>query len=205
MKNISISQIVLRKIIGIVAMVFPFALLLGTLTGGSVPMLGSLSASYWSNASPIFIGMLVTFGIFLSAYKGYDTADQVITTSAGISMLGVALFPTLGRTDYLFMFIPPDVTAVIHTVFSVIAFSLLGFMSLFQFTKHFGEITKNKKKRNLIYRICGVIIFASILLMIPAKLLDFTEVIRLFFWLESLVVISFGVSWFVKSKALFKD
>lgn len=206
MSEIAASQITLRKAIGIIAMVFPFALILSTLTAGFTPMLESLSASYWSNAGSLFIGMLVTFGIFLTAYKGYDKRDQWITTISGISMLGVAFFPMfVGRTDYLLMFISPEITGILHNVFAGIAFSLLGVMSFFQFTQNFGEMTKNKKKRNLIYRVCGITIFAAILLMIPAKLILATNVIRLFFWLESIVVIAFGVSWFIKSESLLKD
>lgn len=205
MNNIIISQLTLRKVIGVLAIVFPFLLILGTWTGGLVPLLGSLSAAYWSNASAIFVSMLVTFGIFLLTYKGYDKTDEVLTTIAGVAMICVAIFPMYGGTSYLFLFLSESMSHILHSVSAVIAFSLLGVMSFFQFTKHQGEITENKKKRNLIYRICGIVIFASILLMIPAKMFIATEVIRLFFWLESIVVWAFGVSWLVKGEALLKD
>ena len=205
MNNLTISQLTLRKWIGILALAFPFLLILGTWTGGFVPLLGSLSAHYWSSAIVIFVGMLSTFGIFLITYKGYDKMDEILTTISGIAMLGVAIFPMVGGSTYLFLFLGPQFTGILHLIFAVIAFALLGVMSFFQFTKHQGEMTKNKKRRNLIYRICGIIIFASILAMIPAKIFVATEVIRLFLWLESAVVIAFGASWLVKGEGLLKD
>lgn len=205
MNNIIISQLTLRKVIGILAITFPFLIILGTWTGGIVPLLGSLSAAYWSNASVIFVSMLVTFGIFLLTYKGYDRVDEIITTISGVAMICVAIFPMGGGTSYLFLFLTESMTHILHSLSAVIAFSLLGVMSFFQFTKHQGEITKNKKKRNLVYRVCGIIIFSAILLMIPSQMFVATEAIRLFFWLESIVVWAFGVSWLVKGEALLKD
>lgn len=207
MNNIQISQLTLRKIIGILAIAFPFLLLLGSFTGGLVPILGSLSASYWSNNLVIFIGVLITFGLFLIAYKGYDKVDETITTIAGISMLGVILFPVVGGANYLFLFLSPGITQLLHGIFATIGFSMLGIMSYFQFTKcnPNKETSKQKEKRNLAYRICGIIIFAAIILMIPAKLFIITEIIRLFFCLESIVVMAFGFSWLVKGEGLLKD
>ncbi|MFW6225903.1 MAG: hypothetical protein ACOC3V_02990 [bacterium] len=205
MNNLVFSQITLRRLIGILAIMFPFLLILGTWTGGVVPLLGSLSAHYWSSSIVIFVGMLITFGIFLITYKGYDKIDEIITTISGIAMICIAIFPALGGDVYLFLFIPPLITHILHTIFAIIAFSFLGIMSFFQFTKHQGEMSKNKKKRNIIYRICGIIIFASILLMIPTQIFDILNIVRLFFWLESIVVWAFGISWLVKGKGLLVD
>ena len=95
MNNIQISQLTFRKVIGFLALSFPFLLYLGTLTGGMMPILMSLSSAYWSNVNALFIGILVAFGIFLITYKGYDKTDEIITTIAGVAMMGVVFFPHL--------------------------------------------------------------------------------------------------------------
>ena len=79
MNNIIISHLTLRKAIGILAIAFPFLLIIGGMFGGN-SLLSSLSAYYWSNASVLFTGMLITFGVFLLSYKGYDKQDNIIYT-----------------------------------------------------------------------------------------------------------------------------
>ena len=210
MNNLTISYLTMRKAIGYIAMVFPFALIIGKMFGGFLPMEDSISQYYWTTAGDLFVGMLVTFGIFLLSYRGYDKIDKAITSLAGISMIIVALFPCEGTDvpNYLFMFLPVKASAVIHYVFAILTFSLLGVMSLVQFTKGNSK-TKEKKKRNLIYKICGITIFATLGIMIIVQLIpngrEATNVIRLWYWLEAIILWAFGVSWLIKGEALLKD
>ena len=208
---ITISYLAMRKVIGIVALAFPFLLIIGALFSGAAPMQPSLSQYYWTTAGDIFVAMLVTFGIFLLAYNGYDNRDKAITSIAGIAMLLVAFFPCEGSevANYLFAFLSPKVTAMIHYLMAIVTFSFLGTMSLFQFTQSFGEMTKGKKNRNRVYKTCGIVIFGAIAGMAIVRFIpgvyEATNSIRLFFWLESLVLFAFGASWLVKGEAILKD
>lgn len=207
--NLVISYLTLRKAVGIIALAFPIMLIVGALFAGFTPMQPSLSQYYWTTSGVLFVSFLITFGIFLLSYTGYDKTDEVVTSIAGVAMILVALFPCEGGTDYLFAFLSPTLTGAIHYASAIIAFISLGFMSYFQFTKSGGQMTNAKRKRNAAYRICGVVIAASILFMAPVRIIpgvfEATNVVRLFFWLESLVVWAFGVSWLIKGETLLKD
>jgi hypothetical protein len=66
-------------------------------------------------------------------------------------------------------------------------------------------MTPNKKKRNIIFRVCGIGMLASFVLLIPFSLLD----VRTRMWIvEALALLFFGISWLTKSQCyswLFKD
>lgn len=204
MDNLLISHMTLRKVLGFLGLLFPVVLVLTGLFFSPV-ILTSLSAYYWSNAGVLFSSFLVTFGVFLLTYTGYDKTDNLITTISGVSMIGVALFPVIGGSAYLFSFLSPELNNILHFIFAVVAFASLGVMSYFQFIKSAGEMTPSKKKRNLVYRVCGIIIFASIIALLPVKVFSLLESIRLFLLLEALIVVAFGFSWLVKGEGLLSD
>jgi hypothetical protein len=64
-------------------------------------------------------------------------------------------------------------------------------------------MTNEKKKRNIIFRVCGIGMLASFLLLIPLWNVSFGV------WLvEAVALMFFGISWLTKSqcyKWLFKD
>jgi hypothetical protein len=90
----------------------------------------------------------------------------------------------------------------IHYASAVGFFGLLAYNSLFLFTKTNGNMTRNKKIRNIIYRICGIGMIGSFLILL---LPPFT--IRI--WLiEALALLFFGISFLTKAncyKWLFAD
>ena len=201
MNNITISYLTMRKVIGILALAYPFILVLGGLLGG-VGIQLSFSAYYWTNAIVLFVGMLITFGIFLLSYNGYDRNDKVVTSIAGFAMILVALFPMMGGTNYLFAFIPQGIVNILHFIFATVTFTSLGIMSYFQFTKSGkNETTIAKSKRNKLYRVCGIVIFASIIAMAISHLFTFDPT----FILETIILWAFGLSWLVKGEAILKD
>lgn len=200
MDNITISYLTLRKVIGILALAFPFILIIGGWLGGT-PIQSSFSAYYWTNATVLFTGMLVTFGVFLLSYNGYDKGDRIITSIAGIAMILVALFPMVGGTNYLLTFIPGGVVGILHIIFSATTFASLGIMSYFQFTKSGNKMTKAKKKRNIVYKTCGIVIFVSLILLAVFALVPFDPTIIL----EAAILWSFGVAWLIKGETLLKD
>ena len=65
-----------------------------------------------------------------------------------------------------------------------------------------------KRARNEVYRLCGVLMLACIGLIGVYKLgLDESPLQHLkpVFWLESLALWAFGVSWFVKGETILTD
>jgi len=181
----------LRKVLGIMALLFPVVLVLF----GTSVMKSSLSAYYWSTAKDIFVGFLIAMGIFLVSYNGYDKADKIITTIPGISMMLLAIFP-MSMESFTPNFLSSGVSNIIHYASAAITFIFLGIMSLTQFSR------SDNFFRNRIYKICGYIILITIATMIPfivsPYIMEVTDRFRLFFIQETVVLWAFGYSWLVK-------
>ena len=97
-----------------------------------------------------------------------------------------------------------NISDIIHMICAIIFFILRAVNSMFLFTKtdDKANMTKNKKIRNWIYRICGIGMLASYLLYF---LPDFYIKV----WLvETVALFFFGISWLTKAncyKFLFCD
>ena len=156
----------------------------------------SISATWYTNACTSFMIILGSASFLLICYKGYNVVDDILLTCSGIAGLGICLFPCTiaGAPDKIGTFlIDGTISATIHNVSAVIFFALLSYNSFFLFTKSSGEMTRSKKIRNIIYRICGVGMITSFLLLL---LPDF----HIKVWLvETIALFFFGVSFLTKA------
>lgn len=185
----------LRCFIGWLAMLLPW---IGALLLWRFP--SSISSTYYTfEAGPVFMIILGAASILLMYYDGYDKTDDILNTIAGILGLCICLFPcwpeVLELTHVGTFQIPVAVSKWIHNGSAVLFFIMLSYISFFQFTKTSGTMTKRKKIRNIIYRVCGIGMIASfLLLLLPSFYIQvwLTEAIALFF---------FGISWLTKSQA----
>lgn len=215
----------LRAMIGWLGMLLPWivVVLLGRFPD-------SISETYWYQETIIpFMIILGSASILLMFYDGYDKKDDIINTIGSFFGLGILLFPCdidgianyghsiigwakgLSSTELhelpsgIFM-VPMSVSNVIHTVSAIAFFVILALNSIFQFTKTSGEITKNKKIRNIIYRVCGIGMLSVFLIyLIPIPY----EMFRCKVWFIEMVALTFfGISWLTKAncyKLLFAD
>lgn len=190
----------IRNIIGFLGMILPWLALISTFI---YRRFNNLTSEFWYNYSisgtyyfsPVLAGILTSASIVLICYKGYDWRDELITTISGIFGLIIILFPVAsvlesGRVG-LFQ-LDMNISNIIHNTAASIFFILLAINSLFLFTLGDSN-TKQKKKRNLIYRICGIGMAISALLIlfpIPGK----------FFITEAIALTLFGISWLVKGE-----
>ena len=206
-----ISYLTLRKFVGLIGILLPFALVtIHMLLVQHAVLLGSMSGYYYTDVRGVLVGSLCAIGVFLFAYRGYDNWDNinwdnVLTNSAGIFAIGVALFPTA----------PVNPSAqgrdigYVHLACAGLLFTVLAVIALWQFTKTepHGERTAQKKKRDLVYRACGIAI-AVCLVLVPIESLVIGEPIQRFhplLWLEAVAVVAFGIAWLVKGQAVLKD
>ena len=163
----------------------------------------SISATYYTHAGAVFMIILGACSVFLMFYDGYDKTDDILNTIAGIFGLLICLFPCWANAEKVGTFqIPAEISAKIHNVSAIVFFVILAYVSMFQFTKSNGDMTDKKKKRNVIYRVCGVGMIASFgILLLPNF---YVQV-----WLTEMFALSFfGVSWLTKANAykwLFAD
>ena len=203
-----VSYLMLRKAIGCLGMGLPVVLAIG---GGLIFQTGlqeTISDYYYTGMGDVFVGTLFAMGVFLFSYKGYGKQDNRVANIAAVCVIGTALFPTTPSD-------PTTLTAAIgkiHVAFATSYFAALAYFSLFLFTKSDPNKppTPQKILRNRIYRVCGyLIVWALVAIALLAVLPDsWTAVLSgldPIFWLESVAVIAFGVSWFVKGEGILED
>ena len=186
-----INTVRLRVVLGSLAIALPW---LVALLNGGFP--SSISATYYvPECVTPFMGILVSCSILLMCYRGYDWLDDLILTLSGIMGLGICLFPTYcSNLIYVGTFhTPVELSSNIHNICALVFFGLLAYNSFFLFTKSDGNPTKKKKIRNIIYRICGVGMLASFLIML-------LPYFRIQVWLtETFALFFFGLSFLTKA------
>jgi hypothetical protein len=211
-KSFVFSYLNMRKIIGILGTSLPFCVILFNLIESGFSIRGSISSYYYTNTRDIYIAIVSIISIYLISYKGYEKIDDIIGNLSGVFALGVVVFPTYYSTEYnttVGIFLLNDrISDIIHMTFAALLFFSLSYTSIFLFTKSRGvRISKAKKKRNIVYRICGIIMFLSIILIsIYMVILQNTIIskIKPVLILESITLIAFGISWLVKGKTFSK-
>lgn len=200
-----ISYLTLRKAVGYLGIVLPFALAAGNWLIFSGGLQQSVSDYYYTGMRGVLVGGLCVIGAFLLAYHGYDRWDSLFTNAAGIGAVGVALFPT-----------PPPhpsfratIAGYCHYGFGVVLFASLTVIALWLFRKtHPGrQPTRLKQARNTVYLACGLVMVASLALAGLASLPFAAGLSPLHpvFWLETAAIAAFGVSWLVKGQAILRD
>lgn len=205
-----VSYKFLRVTVGVLGMGMPLILYAGGKLIFGFGVRQSLSAYYHTDMRDVLVGILFALGVFLLSYKGYGRADDLAGNLACFFAIGVALFPTLreGETSEAAQRI-----SIVHHIFAAGFLLTLTYFALFLFTKSNkkpSEMTPLKRIRNTIYRVCGVVMFLSILLLAIYFLTQGGEGPFLgssvpIFWLETIAIFAFGVSWFVKSEVILKD
>lgn len=186
-----INTLRLRAMLGWLGMLLPWIV---------VALIGyfpsSISATWYTNACTVFMIILGSASLLLISYKGYEKIDDTILTLSGAFGLGICLFPCAissmpGKVGTFS--IDSKISNIIHLVCAIIFFGLLAYNSFFLFTKNSGEMTKKKKIRNVIYRVCGVGMVGSFLIMLFPSFPYQT-------WItEALALFFFGISFLTKA------
>jgi hypothetical protein len=191
----------LRIIVGALGVLLPAVLV----TWGGLldpPVLLPTLSEYYTVRPPgdFFVGVLFAISSFLFAYGGYDLHDRIAGKTASVSALGVALCPVSGGS----------VLVVLHYIFAGVFFTVLAVFALFLFTQTHedGRLTRSKENRNVVYRICGGTI---LLCLVGIGILKIGGVrgeiagLPAVLVLESLALLAFAVSWFVKAELVLGD
>jgi hypothetical protein len=187
----SVSWRRLRTAVGVLGTLTPLlvwtAVLVRSGSGGPQP---SISDYYHTAGRDVFVGVLVAIGVFLVFYSPYRL-DALLTSAAGILAVVVALVPTGGGAG------------AVHLVAAALLFLLLATISIALFTRGAdADATPQKRRRNRVYRVCGFVIIGCLVLAVAATwwpILDWLP--AYLFWLETVMLVAFGVSWYVKGES----
>ena len=201
--HFTITYFTLRKIIGFLGFFLAPALVLGSfIIDHTWYIQVSMSAYYHTGMRNLLVGVICGISLFLFSYHGHKWYDSLASKLAGLFGLGIAFFPTSETND------KSDIISTLHYLTSAVFLVILAFMSLFLFTKSKGHMTKKKKQRNRVYRICGIVILVSIA-GIPIAGLDaiweYIKFLKPTLVLEAIALTAFGISWLTKGEAIFGD
>ena len=184
----------LRLIMGIIAFCLP---LLVDMVSSSE--LASISASYYTEARDVFVGLLFVVGALLLAYQGHNKLENRSSNIAAVAAVGVALFPTAeapGTGGWM---------ALVHYASAITLFGILAFFCFGPFRIRTKGKDGMKGRRARVYLTCGCVIVASVVGLLAAKLLLPADVVirfELTYWAEFLALWAFGIAWITAGKVL---
>lgn len=193
----------IRNLAGFLGMILPWISLIGAIivsntTGVPAEFWPTLSISATYYICPALTGILTAASVVLMCYDGYSLRDNIVTTISGVFGIMIVLFPcacTVSGEMVGFFQLPVAISNTIHCASACAFFILLSINSLFLFTIGEKEPTKQKKIRNIIYRVCGIgMICALILMVLPVSFFAKTFVV------EAIALTFFGISWLVKGQ-----
>lgn len=200
------SYLNLRQIVGLIGMAMPFLVVTGRLALEGPGTLSSISSYYYSVMGGVFTGSLWAIGVFLLTYQGYDKRDDTAGNIAALFAVGTALLPTTPDVNITSL---NHTIGTVHLILAGGLFITLSYFALVLFRKTDPSRPPSRMKlvRNRIYTICGSTMLISIALMFLVTFFPNPDVMRFhpILLLESLAIITFGISWFVKGEAIFKD
>lgn len=161
----------------------------------------SISATYYANSNICMIGLLFATSIFFTCYQGYDWKDKVASCLQAIGALGIIMFPcnTPEAPDTVGLFgLPVAISHIIHCCFASLLFITFATTIMFLFT--LGDINnEQKKKRNALYRICGIIMYSFILIQAISSFIPYPAWFPVTLINEWVMLICFGVAWLCKA------
>ncbi|WP_235299357.1 hypothetical protein [Portibacter marinus] len=232
--NYVINYKVLRRSIGILGIALPIVLVLGSFILFECDQIfHSISYYYHTGMRNVLVAILASLAFFLFSYKGPDPIDLIMSRIASFLALIIALFPTKGHQELRTVFTENfdsgmdalmkqfqncdrvalydnELTQTIHLIAAALFLLVLAFMSWFLFTRSdpSSPITDQKKKRNVIFRVCAIIILFCVVAS-GVIFFVFNEWIesatKPIFWLESIALWAFGTSWLIKGDTIFSD
>jgi hypothetical protein len=208
-QHLARSYLFLRKSIGVIGIALPFVLVIGTMIlENRLVISDSISSYYYTVTRNILVGSLCACAIFLICYR-YEHLDDFVSTVAGVSAIGVALFPTT----------PDNATGQqiaigwAHGVFAacfLIALAIIALIFRKSDQKNPTDRTPEKLQRNKVYLLCSITIFACVVLLLLIALIQnlllsgkpWLLSLHPILVLETLALWAFGFAWFVKGETL---
>jgi hypothetical protein len=194
-EHMRLTYLNVRYGIGIIGAALPLLLWIGARR-----LLHSMSAYYYTPMGDVFVGALVSIGVFLYLYKGFSSKENWALNAAGMLAVGIALVPTNATGE------PHSTRSTTHIVFAVLFFLCIAYVAIFRASDTLSLIDDAKRRQNFqrFYRLLGLGMAASPFVAIAlAYLFDPDSAARsLKLFVEVLGVWMFAVYWLAKSREI---
>jgi len=198
-----------RRTLGILcALLVPLCLLFGLFgINTNLPLwYCSVSATYYANSRMWMIGLLFATSLFFFCYRGYGKSDIIMSWIQAIAAIGIVIFPcnTPGVPATVGMFNLPVATShIIHCISTAILFLTFATNIIYNFPKG-NKDNPQKKKRNLVYYICGITIYVFAAFQALTTFLPIPNWFPMTMINEFILLEAFAVAWLTKSEAFKK-
>ncbi len=182
----------LRLLMGLIALSLP--ILVSAL---AEKPLTSISASYYSDARDIFVGLLFVVGSFLFAYNGHTEVESLASKIASVAAVFVASFPTACDGCQT------GVVSIVHYAAATVLFSILAYFCFVPFRKGIKKQGGRKARRNVIYLACGSVMIGCMVVIFAANNMmpeELVQKLRVTYFGEAVALMAFGVAWIASGK-----
>jgi cytochrome bd-type quinol oxidase subunit 2 len=199
-----------RRLLGYLGFLLPFLLIVGSILP-MVEMKPSISDFYHTVLRDLFVGVLITMGVFLVSYQGYERkkgepfSDNILATVAGIMAFGVALFPnetqdqaevTLTQTV-----LGLEYASLAHYICAIIFLFCLGAFCFVRFAQT-TDLSRRKTYTRcgwiIVAAAAGAVTFSVVKLSGAQPYKSYVDDWSLVFWAETIAVWSFSYAWLIK-------
>jgi hypothetical protein len=218
-QELLVSYHKLQQTVGWIALLMPIVVRVLAFAYDKIFTTNSISAYYYTDLRDVFVGSLVVGGLLLAFFRTDDRKDRWIAIIAGLSAIGIALFPMDIAAGVL---VSPDTANAeaeaklvqalragphgplgYHFVFVGVFFLLTFYLVTFRFRANTpANPSRQKQQRNGVYVVCGGLMgLAFIWIGILWHLGKQSSI----FWPETLAVMAFAAAWLVKGQLVLKD
>ncbi len=209
-RDLAYSYLEIRRVVGILGMILPVALILVGNWFYQIPFQSNISNYYHTSQRDVFVGIITAIGVVLFCYRGQDQLEQCAAYLASVSALGIALLPVDSNVEPLEQ---QTWHGWLHVLCGSVFFVTLSAFALYFFPRRPAgqSMTRRRRQRHASYYSCGIALsFFNFLMVIfiimpDSSLKDWLSKSSLFLWLECGAIWSFSLSWLVKGQALFAD
>jgi hypothetical protein len=228
------SYLTLRQMIGWLGLLMPFAVRFGAYAFEGIRTRDSISAYYYTGMHDLFVCTLVLVGILLTCYRSSRLRDTIVTVLAGLSAIGIGLFPMRMSfapetcQKYPFMCVSDtdfckehvdlcqrlakcaesgSPCYVTHGIFGLHFVFVVIFFALSFYLVCFSftlPSTGSQQKKNR-NRVYRACAVAMAVAFVALAFCFWRYHGRYIFWPETLGVFAFGLAWLVKGRLLFRE
>jgi hypothetical protein len=203
-RGVVAAYLLLRKAIGWIGTLLPVVLVIGDAAFTSTPLATDLSGYYYTPMRNFLEGLLFVLGVFLLAYDVGVLVERWVTNVAGAGVLGVAFFP--GTPDIPHLSTTQHVVGYLHVACAAVAFVALS-ITMWRFARADSDgpgAPAPSRGAAIFYRasaavMLGFLAITGVANVLPVSVQQSTYLIFIF---ESLTIMTFGISWLVKGRAL---